>query len=283
MKRWGICCAIFAACFFAAITLAGANRSGASLSIHHFELPCDKCHVTESSGETQGQLESTWKLTKDINKSCTLSNCHNFDPMLSHPVGIKPKGPIPKEMPLDSRSNITCLTCHQKTVDVNDFDYSEFDSDSQYLVRRPAGKQLCRSCHVKSNSMANEHWLFSGRAHLQDSDDKYSTANKLNISFGGIDRESRTCLSCHDDIGASISTGSTSRGRKMANHPIGMDYMSIALRNRSYKNVSNSNSGIRLFNGKVGCGSCHSLYADTDSHLIADHKDSTLCRKCHDL
>ncbi len=290
MKIWVFRCAILTICFLAAIVLDAAEQSEVSLSTHHFDLSCDKCHISQSDEKTQDQLPNTWQLKQDINKSCTMSKCHNFDPMLSHPVGIKPKGPIPEDMPLDSQAKITCLTCHNQSIDKSDQDYSDIDSGNQYLLRRPVGEQLCSSCHVNSNSTSNEHWLFSTRAHLQVSGGKSSTSNELNRPLKTIDQESRTCLTCHDDITTSISFSAASLGEKaiwrnqMKSHPIGTDYVSAVRRNPSYKNTPfNGNSRVRLFNDKIGCGSCHSLYAETQYHLVADYQDSTLCRKCHNL
>lgn len=289
MKKWFLCCAVLAICALVAMTLGAAEISHTNLSTHHFDLPCEDCHTSDYQESAEGQLESTWKLKKDINKSCTTSKCHNFDPMLSHPVGIKPKGPVPDDMPLDTNSNITCLTCHKEAEPVDD-DYSDIDSGNQYLLRRPAGEQLCSVCHINSNSMSNQHWLFSTRAHLQIADDKASTPDKLNIPLGRMDHESRTCLTCHDDITTSMPLGSANLGRNaigtqpMTNHPIGMDYMSTARNKTNYNIYSSGKSNrIRFFNGRLGCGSCHSLYAKTEKYLIAKYKDSTLCRKCHNL
>jgi predicted CXXCH cytochrome family protein len=290
MKKWGFCCVVLGVCFLVAMTLGAAVRSDRELWTHHFDLPCDKCHVSGAQEEIQGQLTNAWALKNDINKSCTTSSCHDFDPMLSHPVGIKPNGPIPEDLPLDEHSNITCLTCHKESGVVNDHDYSDIEGENKYLLRRPLSEQLCSSCHINSNSISNEHWLFSTRAHLQVSDDDSFASERLNVSFERIDRESRNCLTCHDDITTSISSDITSFGGEsigydqMPNHPIGVDYMSAANQKAAYNtNFTGDSSRIRLFDGKVGCGSCHSLYAQTENHLVADDQDSTLCRKCHDL
>ena len=72
----------------------------------------------------------------------------------------------------------------------------------------------------------------------------------------------------------------------MASHPIGMDYRYTALnKSQFYFYPSRDQKRIRLFNGKLGCGSCHSLYAQTKNNLVAgfDNDNSELCLKCHNL
>ncbi|MHC4293642.1 MAG: cytochrome c3 family protein [Planctomycetota bacterium] len=41
------------------------------------------------------------------------------------------------------------------------------------------------------------------------------------------------------------------------------------------------NQRIRLFNDRVGCGSCHSLYAQTEKNLVDRYEMGVLCRQCH--
>jgi predicted CXXCH cytochrome family protein len=42
-------------------------------------------------------------------------------------------------------------------------------------------------------------------------------------------------------------------------------------------------SDIRLYAGRVGCGSCHSVFARRDRLLVLDNHGSTLCLGCHDM
>ena len=106
--------------------------------------------------------------------------------------------------------------------------------------------------------------------------------------MGSIDVESHGCLSCHDDITVTIPRANETkrdkmqRRQNMADHPIAMEYELIAMRNiREYFFPIMNTDQIRLFNGKVGCGSCHSLYAQTDKHLVKQNNQGQLCRTCH--
>jgi hypothetical protein len=257
---------------------------------HHFELSCENCHNSQPMPfDQQVSKESLWVIEGDINKMCTTPECHTFDPKLSHPVGVTPSGSIPSDLPLDNNSRITCVTCHkEKNQDITG--YGDLERDS--YLRRSSAEELCQSCHLKMNSSSAEssHWVFSARAHL-DRPQKRSAINLTqNDSVDWIDRESYNCLSCHDDVTVTIPGKTESfandplQGGQMQNHPIGMDYRSTSLFKSNFRLLGETNAhGIRLFDERVGCGSCHSLYAQTPFHLVADHKDSTLCRSCHDL
>jgi predicted CXXCH cytochrome family protein len=38
---------------------------------------------------------------------------------------------------------------------------------------------------------------------------------------------------------------------------------------------------IRLFDGRLGCGSCHSLYSQQQKKLVMSNQNGKLCIKCH--
>ena len=99
-------------------------------------------------------------------------------------------------------------------------------------------------------------------------------------------------LSCHQDITVTIpgynetSSQKWNRQGKMTNHSIGMEYSRVAMRNTSryrYRYPLTHNDRIRLFDGKVGCGSCHSLYSQEKAHLVQSNYGSALCFECHDM
>ena len=113
---------------------------------------------------------------------------------------------------------------------------------------------------------------------------------KTNASVGIADDESRSCLSCHDEVNANIRSefdinkkGST-RFSSSSSHPIGMSYRNVASKKTNKFNYPLShNERIRLFDEKVGCGSCHSLYSDKKFFLVQDNHGSALCFQCHDM
>ncbi|MCD6392606.1 MAG: hypothetical protein J7M40_03775 [Planctomycetes bacterium] len=72
------------------------------------------------------------------------------------------------------------------------------------------------------------------------------------------------CGSCHDDIKVTVPRANetryerTARWATMSDHAIGMRYAAVAGRRTGQFNYPLIESErIRLFDGKVGCGSCH--------------------------
>ena len=87
------------------------------------------------------------------------------------------------------------------------------------------------------------------------------------------------CLSYHEDITATVPCENETHREKMlrwqsiSDHFIGMDYAHMAMRKTGgYKFPLINNQIIRLFNVRVGCGSCHILYANNQSHLVAKYQ-----------
>jgi hypothetical protein len=194
-------------------------------------------------------------------------------------------------MPLDSRSRITCLTCHDTT------DPSEIpgylDVGLERFLRRPSGMEFCGGCHMKmGGTMAEQsHWRFSTRAHLNSDSIQNNKVEGVDRPTGDIDAESRLCLTCHDDKTVTIPAANESarqkhaRRRRMTDHAIGMSYEVTALQKRpgKYRFPLANQSRVRLFSGRIGCGSCHSLYAERERNLVAPEEMGILCRKCHKM
>jgi predicted CXXCH cytochrome family protein len=203
-------------------------------------------------------------------------------PLFSHPVDVRPSMPIPNAMPLE-RGRLACTTCHE--ADVNAHARSRQAHDG--MLRTPGssgsspstpGSAFCVHCHA-GDSIG--HTIGLGRAHLQWED--RSGASPADDMFGSalglasnLHNESNDCLSCHDG-GTAHDIGNS--------HPIGVDYRPNFTddRTRDLVDVARLDSRIRLFSGQLGCGSCHSPYADTDMLLVIPNERGDLCKSCHDL
>ncbi len=259
--------------------------------LHHFEMPCGTCHEFEPAGSALqgGGGANVGQIKGNINQLCTTSGCHNFDPMLNHPLGVVQRDTIPSDMALDEQSRLTCLTCHNRPRPSDGLELGE--AGTERLLYRPEGVQFCGKCHLKMGGtvVRQSHWQFSTRAHL-NSQETESNGYMMNSAqfVGGIDAESRTCLSCHDDVFATIPAYSRTGQRKgqitsnTSDHPIGTDYQQAATRRAGrFSFLPMVNQRIRLFDGKVGCGSCHSLYAKTKNALVEPFEKDVLCKKCH--
>lgn len=89
------------------------------------------------------------------------------------------------------------------------------------------------------------------------------------------------CIVCHDGSTASIAHYCTVDCSVVTPHSIMKDYPP-ALKEGSYAPVTSlEEKGIRLFNGKLGCVSCHDLKKKKGAHLIMDNAGSALCFSCH--
>ena len=274
----------------APINIVGQTQSQDNIPLHHFQMSCDSCHESGFAADIVRSREkgnSFIQLKDNINQLCATSGCHDFDPALNHPVGVFSNN-NQADMPLDSHSRITCLTCHNKPQTSPDNSY--IDSGQERLLQIPQSRQFCSTCHVQmdNNLIEQSHWQFSTRAHLGGSMKQQSPTYNSNIqTVGGIDAESRTCLGCHDNISVSIPADNETpqqkriRWKSMKDHPIGMSYDIKATQQLNRYQYPLLDERVRLFDGRVGCGSCHSLYAQSKNNLIAANEGTILCRKCH--
>jgi predicted CXXCH cytochrome family protein len=97
------------------------------------------------------------------------------------------------------------------------------------------------------------------------------------IATTNLDIESRTCLSCHDGTIASDIGRDEHQG-----HAVGIVLGNSAPnREMPVRSANMLDPRIRLFNGRVGCNSCHNPYSGEKSQLIMSNHGSRLCLSCH--
>ncbi len=265
-----------------------SSTSKKKIPLHHFDLSCSNCHDPANATEDRIMRGGTiWRMSVDTNRACSSSGCHDYNPALNHPVGIRMDKSVAGEKPLDGLSMITCLTCHYDK-EPSDNSVLNDEKDATLTVQRGIG--LCESCHgqMPGSIRTHSHWQFSTRAHLGRMNPKSGTSANPVRFFGAIDSESQTCLGCHTDVTATVPgynetpAEKAARRRGMKNHPIGMNYMSSSMaRAGRLRSLEHADSAIRLFDGKVGCGSCHSLYSDVKGYLVKENHRSSLCFQCH--
>ncbi len=224
---------------------------------HNFEGKCSLCHLTSSGGKRI--------FVKEIDFLC--KDCHR-DLGLSHPSGMKPSMPLPAQFPLDWAGRMTCATCH------------DVHGNSEALLRgQERGRVFCYACH---KGEMEGHAGSDQPAHSRSAGEAYGfeVIDKGNL----IDRLSMECLSCHDSSLASsanvrVGSGIWNHGSGNA-HPIGVNYMK-AYQKGGLRNPWSINPSIRLFDGKIGCGTCHNLYSKEKFYLVISNRDSALCFACH--
>jgi predicted CXXCH cytochrome family protein len=253
------------------ITVKGWSED---IPLHHFELSCDTCHSAGARGYDSSEVG---EFKSSINQLCSQSGCHDLDSVLSHPVGIRPIVAIRQDMPLDQDSRLTCLTCHLVSI----------SSQKDKMLHVPNEAGFCAKCHLEMGGtvMKRSHWRFSTYAHLGSiNPNKQHLSSFETVGDIDIDKESHSCLSCHDNISAPIQSTSWPRSQRresMSDHPIGMSYQEVAMRKTGQYFPLAGTPQIRLFDGRLGCGSCHSLYSQQQNKLIMSNENSRLCIKCH--
>ena len=204
--------------------------------------------------------------------NCT--SCHRTEHALTHPVDVRPSMPVPSHLPLKA-GQMTCMTCHE--MDDPQLHHLNVTQGSGLLRGAQRGQRFCTQCHEDSPGNQHiAHGIALGKAHLA-----WSGKSRFGFSSslaGGLDTESRDCMSCHDG---------TLAGDLGNSHPVGVEY-DDRRRNlkqtgkRSLTPLHRLDSRVRLFSGTVGCGSCHSPYAGEDKLLIMKNTRSQLCISCHD-
>lgn len=219
--------------------------------------------------------------------------CHRFSIGLTHPTGVPVLGQPDVGLPLEA-GRITCSTCHDdRTLQPHGSERSSLGQDP--MLRSDSVENLCSQCHdPRSRDVKSLHALGLLTAHLESSKrpERESLNPSVRVARGGssIDSESSTCLSCHDgsaavDVGYHIAGERRMNVRGMegpSSHPIGVVYStapssrSIQLRPRDAVDRR-----IRLFDQKVGCGTCHSLYSKEEHLLPFRNERSALCLSCH--
>jgi predicted CXXCH cytochrome family protein len=198
--------------------------------------------------------------------------CHQFDHGMSHPVNVRPTGSVPASLPLES-GVVTCSTCHEATPD--------HATRRQRVGVRVSGASLCIQCHQDASPhTASIHASTTGRAHLSPQRVMGATPRAR-----GLDSETRSCVACHDgaagsDMGSHpVRAGGMGEG---ADHPMGVPMIPGARSQEGdFRMARVLNPRIRLVEGVVGCGSCHSVYSREADQLVMSNRGSRLCLSCH--
>ncbi|MBI5049258.1 MAG: cytochrome c3 family protein [Deltaproteobacteria bacterium] len=240
-------------------------------SYHNFSGQCMMCHLTEPTEKQERLL-----FTKDISSLCL--TCHKDAVRISHPVGMKPTMEIPGDFLLDKKGKIACNTCHT----------THNDGYGKYRLRvATIGEPFCRKCHLMLEDGSALHMGAIGSAHMGSS----ISAVYLPGSVGGyLDDLSIKCLMCHDaSLGKDALVAKVKAGGEYdhgtnvgLSHPIGVSYIETSTKYPgAYKKVGQLKPEIRLFNGLVGCGSCHNPYSKGHFELVMSNEYSALCFACH--
>jgi len=235
---------------------------------HDFRGRCEFCHLTQPKDGEVGRF------TRDISFLCL--DCHNVSSRNSHPIGMIPSMKVPEGFALSWSGKMTCATCHDPHA-------ADSGDDLNFMRTTARGKDFCDLCHRGSLPIGGGVHVGSvGIAHSKSG--VVEDGNSFNQVVDPITLE---CLNCHDGVIASDASYKVLGGeavtyqRRGLSHPIGMDYRKAALHDRELRPVEMISPEIALYDGKVGCASCHNPYSRQRRMLIIDNVGSALCRECH--
>jgi predicted CXXCH cytochrome family protein len=194
---------------------------------------------------------------------------------------------VPSDLPLlDGR--LVCTTCHDNRLSA---DHARARRLHTPLLRADGSAELCAKCHDPDGTTRRDmHATMLGRAHLRGPADDDPEPSGDDRSRAPPDAASRICLGCHDgSVAAGAADASTPDGLARAahpalppieaSHPIGVKYGLDE--GRALHPVESLDPRIRLFDGRVGCGSCHSPFARRKALLVMPNPGSQLCLSCH--
>lgn len=238
---------------------------------HDFEGKCQACHT--EIPQAGAPFEET-HLANNLEEACM--RCHQINLRTSHPVGMKPSRGILLQRYLDPQGKLTCITCH----DVHKEERVNFSQQElKGLLRGHArGRSFCYTCHNEELLGASwRHTLAINYAHAP---------GQLIQNAGGtaVDKFSIECLSCHDGVisrqgSAQVASGEFQHGIGLS-HPVGVVYPRGGGQN-DFVPPEALPAEIKLFNGTVGCLSCHNPYGGGKFFLVIDNFRSALCLSCH--
>ncbi len=239
---------------------------------HDFTGKCQMCHI-QVPPEGASFEEAVGTLSDTSERLC--SRCHRMTERLSHPVGVPPQKPVALQRFLDAQGRLSCITCHDTHKE--DKEALGTAAVAGLLRGHATGRSFCFSCHNDEILGANwRHKLSVSYAHA---------SGRLEESgSGSLDPYSVECLSCHDGViskteSFEISAGDFQHGIGLS-HPVGVEYPQMSPKNDFIARDALGDE-VRLFDGKVGCLSCHTPYGKEKGFLVKNNRGSALCLSCH--
>jgi predicted CXXCH cytochrome family protein len=242
-------------------TTAGPFQASLNEPHRFLKRECGLCHVDADKDPSS--------LKTMFNSKCV--GCHaDLKKSEPHPVDISTDISIPADMPLVN-GRLGCITCHFIHPASN-----EYGNRSGNLLRRTGrGAVFCNACH-----QINE------KGHVAFENIHRDSYRRLSVGNSRLDIYTLQCVECHDKYldrsFGSFTAGGPNRLFALSSHPVGVSFERIAAKEPRRFNFPHAlPREIRLFNGKIGCGTCHNAFSKEKSMLVMNNWRSQLCLKCH--
>ena len=229
--------------------------------IHNFPRGCETCHLTTPQRGAEPIFTQP-----SIDLICL--RCHSLPSPYNHPTGVRYVGtPLPSGFWLDGRGRLNCATCHDPHL--------REDTGNPDLLRGSArGSDFCRNCHPQLAPKTGRHLAVSAIAHPH--------TTPASGDEDALDDNSLSCLDCHDgSAGSHVRYCLLGQKGQCTGHILGIDYVRASLHDKHLLPLGSLSPAIVLPDGRVGCGSCHNIYAPGSSMLAVDNRGSALCLECH--
>ena len=97
----------------------------------------------------------------------------------------------------------------------------------------------------------------------------------------GLDRITNNCLTCHDPMDPASGVCLLGQQGQCSGHIIGLEYDEAISKNKGLNPRNNLPPFISLYEGKIGCASCHSIFSGEAAMVVINNKASALCLGCH--
>jgi len=255
------------------------------LDPHGQAARCESCHLGQPPegavppGADASAAGVRYGLRYDRERA-VCERCHVEHNQQTHPVEVKPSMKTPAAWPLDPQGRLACSTCHDP--------HHAAGAASRRLLRGDkSGAAFCQECHGELQRGDSRSW------HIVMAQTAHGSEGTAADARATLDPTSTRCLSCHDgtagrDVGYRLGQRSLDVGGGRS-HPVGVRYVADAVprkegdRGPSLRNPAFLDKRLRLFDGKVGCGTCHDLYSTNRKFLAIDTRGGRLCRSCHDM
>jgi len=249
--------------FFLVLVLGAYTVCSSKKEPHQFsEEECRLCHRHDARKDGTS--------LKPI-ASSVCEGCHaDMRQKPSHPVDVYPGSGVPADIPLVG-GKLGCISCHfvhPFSISNRKFSYS--------LLRRPGkGMTFCSTCHGINEK---GHIVF---------ENVHRGSYQVTGLGGSLDTYSLQCVECHDSrlykpsgsLGAGTWEHLTFPRFK---HPVGVSFQQIAARRpREFNSPGGLPQETRLFDGRIGCGTCHNAYSREKYMLVMNNWRSKLCLTCH--